>query len=78
MYYLNKMYLIVYHIGFQMIQHSCNLNKNWWYNKLNKIITHWDSFLTYSLFQQNTIYNKINHYYVNCGNNKHDHVTLFI
>jgi hypothetical protein len=25
---LNKMYLIVYHIGFQMIQHSCNLDKN--------------------------------------------------
>ena len=41
-----KMYIIAYHVGFQMNQHLPNLDKIWWHNKWNKIITHWDSFLS--------------------------------
>ena len=45
---LKKIPLIVYYIGFRMTPYSSNLDKNWQHNKLNKLITHWDSFLTYS------------------------------
>ena len=55
-------------IGFQMTNYLPNLDKHWWHNKSNKIITYWNSFLTCSLFQQNTF----------CGNNKECHVTSLI
>ena len=42
------------------------------------MITYWDSFLTFSLFQQNTFCSKPNHHYINCGNNKQCHVTSLI
>ena len=75
---LEQMSLIVYHIGFQMTHYLPNLDTHWWHNKSNKIITYWDSFLTCSLFQQNTFCSKLNHHYINCGNNKQCHVTSLI
>ena len=56
---LKKLYLIVWHVGFPTTQYSFNLDKNWQWNKSNKIITHWHCFLTYCnpiLFCQNSIY----------------------
>src|SRR5882762_3961675 len=67
---LGKLYLIVYHVGFLITKYSFNLDENLKYNKSNKIITHWDSFLTCHSFQQ---YERISFFfpctlkYVTCG-----------
>jgi len=56
--------------GFLITKYSFSLDENLKYNKSNKIITHWDSFLTCHSFQQ---YERISFFfpctlkYVTCG-----------
>ena len=54
-----KPYLIVFHLNFQMNLYSSNLNENSWHSKLNKIITHWDSFWTFTIYLTNTLYDHL-------------------
>src|SRR5882762_803235 len=43
---------ILEHVDYLPNEKSCDSNKNSLLNKSNKIINHWDSFLTHHLFQQ--------------------------